>query len=469
MGDPLDDRLAELRDAPLSVAAPETVRARGERRRAQARAAAAGAAALALIGVLSGIALGIPQSAGSDSLRPAPFGSQAPAPSRQPVTAVAVDPAELLDPEAVARVRGGAWTPWRADEESTLPDLHACPEGPAHASHGLRRVLQGPEPLMVTSQVLAHPDGAAAAAAWQALVDDVERCPRRAADSEDGRASASYALAGGVEGSGADRVYGSATSRDCDGCAERGSHFSLSRVGSRVVLVWLNGAALEELPPLADAAEHRVRCAGDACAAPLPSSAPARSWALADAFLSPTQAGEAEGLALSEGRWRTTDPYEPDPAPLADPCGEGTVTLPGDVRESGERAMGSSREHGGSGLTQEVYRYSSSVIARDAYLEYAERYVRCSEVQDPNGPAGSTIRSAIVESGGQEADRLLVRRVPCQDGVCADQWSTYVMLARAGDALVVAGYTIAEDGDPREEAERLLLALHDHLREVAGT
>jgi hypothetical protein len=132
--------------------------------------------------------------------------------------------------------------------------------------------------------------------------------------------------------------------------------------------------------------------------------------------------------------------------------------------------MSSTREAGGSSLAQEAYRYSSSVVAHDAYLEYVARFQRCSDMPDPNGFDGSTIRSELIGPGDPPSgDRLLIRRIPCQEGSCTEHFASYVMVVREADALTVVGYAIAEDGDPLEQAGRLAIAVHEHLRRVAGT
>jgi hypothetical protein len=425
-------------------------------------AASAGAVAFGAASFIAAVLVGAGQ-ADRDALPAAPVASQEPS----PITEAAL----LLDAPTVERVRGGTWTEQPA-EASHSPFVTGCDEAPPgpQPSSGAVRALDGPEGTVVRSQVLAYRDDMGASMGWKTVWLDIERCPEQREQLAGGQeATTQVSLVHTLPESMSQRGYGTSRSRECADCAWRTEHFSFSQVGPHLVLVRLAGGELESLPALSEAAEQRVRCGGD-CAPPVPSQAAPRPWVLAEAFLSPAAAAAAEGPPMNEARWSVVEPYAPDQAPLADPCSEGSVPLAGEVVDSGERAMSSTREAGGSSLTQEVYRYSSSFVAYDAHLHYVDRFRRCSDVPDPNGFEGSTIRSELIGPGdAPSGDRLLVRRLPCQEDTCTDHFATYVMVVREADALTVVGYAIAEDGDPLEQAGRIVGAVHEHLRRVAGT
>lgn len=193
---------------------------------------------------------------------------------------------------------------------------------------------------------------------------------------------------------------------------------------------------------------------------PVMKEPPPAPWAMTEAFLPPEAAGEAE-----QPGWTVTSQLDPQDGPVADPCREGSAPLAEEVVEVVGRAMGSSREVGGSNLAQEVYRYSSPQSAADAFAVYEERYARCAEVPDDQAPEGQTIRSEVVD---RAPDRLLVRRIPCMSGGCTDHFSTYEMVVRVQDAVTVVAYAIAEDGDPAQDARALVAAVERRLREVVG-
>lgn len=460
MPDPLDDQLAALGQGPVRLAPAEAVRRRGEQRRARARALAAGSG-LAVVALLAGVALaaGGGGAGERDSLQPEPFASDAPDAEPGRVSAL------VLDASTLSRVRGGTWTV-QSEEPSTSPFITACAEatGGFEAVSGAVRTLEGPG-TVVRSQVLAYPDAVRATGAWKDVWLEIERCPEQQ-DAVDGPLRVHRTtLVRSLPDAGQHRAYGSWSSRQCPDCAEETEHFSFSFVGSRLVLVRLAGGELTSLPALTDAAEERARCEGE-CTRPTEEPPPPRttSWAVGDAFLSPERASQVE----SEG-WRVPARQTPDPAPLADLCGTGTVPGADRLREQAERAMSSTREAGGSSLAQEVYRYDSAETAKAAFAESLAGISRCEEVQDPNDEPGNTIRSEHVHAerrGTYEA--VLLRRVPCKSGSCVDHWATYLMLVHAAEALTVVGYTIAEDGDPRAEAEALLTAVAEHLAQTVG-
>lgn len=390
--------------------------------------------------------------AAADEVRSA-LGGIAPPPTPEPAT---VTPQQLLDGPSVQAVLGGSW--------STLPDLredvyvstYACPEGAPAARAGLSRGLESTDGQALGSQVLAFPDLATAAAVHAQLRTDVQRCPSRPEDSEDGRATASHELVPSLPGAGEDRFYLRTASRDCDDCPERAAVVAVARVGLWLVLVGGSPELEPELPRLADAAVAR---AGGTSAAPT-AGPPARDWSLSDAFLPPEVAAEAELPG-----WKVVSRLDPADGPVADPCRDGSPPMSEAVTEVAARAMGSTREAGGSNLAQEVYRYDSPDSAAEAFAVHEQRYARCAEVPEQSGPDGQSVRSEVV---ARTADRLLVRRIPCMSGGCAAHFSTYEMVVRVGSAVTLVAYAISEDGDPAEEAHALAAAVERRLRDVVS-
>ena len=188
--------------------------------------------------------------------------------------------------------------------------------------------------------------------------------------------------------------------------------------------------------------------------------APARDWSLSDAFLPPEVAAEAELPG-----WKVVSRLDPEDGPVADPCRDGSPPMSEAVTEVAARAMGSTREAGGSNLAQEVYRYDSPDSAAEAFAVHEQRYARCAEVPEQSGPDGQSVRSEVV---ARTADRLLVRRIPCMSGGCAAHFSTYEMVVRVGSAVTLVAYAISEDGDPAEEAHALAAAVERRLRDVVS-
>jgi hypothetical protein len=148
------------------------------------------------------------------------------------------------------------------------------------------------------------------------------------------------------------------------------------------------------------------------------------------AFLSPEAAARVERPG-----WSVDEDHEPEAGPLLDPCGDGGFPRADDIAASDERAMGSRREVGGSGLAQEVFRYSSPQAAADALAGYADAVERCPERPAPQSPEGYTDRYSVVEQAEEDGvRRLLVRRQPCMPGgQCTAHFRTYLFAARSGD------------------------------------
>lgn len=462
MADPLDARLAALRGGPLPALAPAaSVRARGDQRRARSRLAAG--AAMAVVAVLAGVALAA-GPAGRDALQPAPFATQpattdpepsprAPSPSPPPPS---VDPALLLSADAVGEALGGVWTA-DADRQDAYAGLHPCPEQvPALA--GRVRGYTGPDRRGAGQTVLLLADEAAAARAFAQLVDDVERCPVRPEDSEDGRATVAHDLLGGLPGTGPDRAYVRTRSRDCDDCTVWEGVTAVAPVGRHLVLAGVSTGRpgpmtdeeLARVTPLADAAIALVRCAPPQCSRPPVQVFPA-------AFLTPEQASQAEAPG-----WSVDEAYEPATEPLLDPCGD--QTEPPGARDSGERAMSSRREAGGSSLVQEVFVHDDDASAQAALEAYLDRVRRCPIAPAPQSPPDHTVERSLVEVAD---DQVLVRERYCGPE-CTDLYTTWVLLCRAGRLLSVARYGITEDGDPHEATPPLLAAVHAQLVRAGG-
>jgi hypothetical protein len=436
----------------------DNAESRGARGRPRSRALVAGAGVTA-VALLVGAALAAwPGGRDEDSLPAPPVASAAPAPG--------AEAALLLDPDTVGRLRGGTWTAEpavAADSSFVTP----CGEAPVEVDpvSGAVRTLLGPASTVVRSQVLSYPDETGAIMAWKTVFLAVERCPERRDQVEGAQRLSRITPVSSLPEPGAQRAYGSVSSRECDDCPRATEHFSYGQVGRRLVLVRLAEGELESLPALAAAAEERVGCGGDcgSGAAP-PQEAPTTSRSsLTDGFLPPDEAAQA----TDQPGWRVTAPFTADPAPLADPCREGTTPVAAKVVEAAERGLDEEREHAGSSLVQEIHRYNSATAAHEAYRAYVDRYRRCARVPDPHGSDGDTIRWELI--GPQDppyGDGELVRRTPCISGSCVPHFSTYAMVVRVEDVLSVVGYSVREDRDPIEDAGRLLAAVGDHLREV---
>lgn len=186
-------------------------------------------------------------------------------------------------------------------------------------------------------------------------------------------------------------------------------------------------------------------------APPSPSAAPA--LALDDAFLSPEQAGAAE----SPG-WSVDEAYEPSPGPVYDPCDEGTAPQAQALAASAERSMTSTREAGGSTLVQELYGYDDEVAAQDALIGYVRATEQCPTDDVPDTDADTVERTALRVTD----DRYLVRERYCNPE-CTGLYSTFTLVARAGQAVTVAAYAQGEDGEPEDAARALLDAVAEQL------
>ena len=436
-----DDPLGPLRETPLPPLAPAAaLRARGEQRRRRQRFAVAGATALtlALVGV-TGAAL----TGGADELRPAPFAGES------PETDALWD--ALLDPKDVEPVLGGAWDDLRGGESSFSPQLEGCPATAAAFPSSARFLTDGT--TVLGQGISLYADSAASDAAFQELLSSLRAC---------GESSPAYELFD----SGAQvmsRVFGQQLVQ-----GEPTRPFSVERVGRAVVTLVLEGRP-ELDPALTEAAAQEVReTLGEPVDGPTPirSSAPG-PWSTADALLSPEQAGAAEQPGWTVSASFVAD----DDSPVADPCGEEKVPVAEGRREQTERAMGSTREAGGSSLVQEVYRYDSAASAERAFAAYEQQYARCASAPNPDaGGPGWTTRSEVMDREvGPAGRRLLVRRIPCSpEGACTEHFSTYEIVVQQADGVSVVGYTIGEDGDPIEWARPLVVAVQERLRAVAG-
>ena len=207
MADDLD--LSALASGPAPDLAPASaVRARGEQRTRRTRALLAGSAALlVLAGAGTAIALaggGKPQSL---QIANTPTPSATASPQTTPL-----DPARyVLTAEDAGTAAGGVWLAEQVVDEPALP-LTVCPTGDGYAGAGARRTLRrGADHVL--SGVVVQSD----AARWvDGIRQDVTDCPRRAADSEDGRASDSFTLLSSESAD--DYVIVRDDYRDCDTC-----------------------------------------------------------------------------------------------------------------------------------------------------------------------------------------------------------------------------------------------------------
>lgn len=206
MADDLD--LASLASGPVpTLADPRTVRARGEQRRRRARALVASAAALVVLaGAGTAIALSSPGK---------PDALQVANPTATPTTAP--EPpnpaAHLLTPQDAARVAGGTWDPGAATSDQGVL-LHICPLGEGWSAPGISRFLESGNHGL--SSFVAVLDAGEPERWVRTFRNAAVACPRRAADSEDGRASNSFEVLTSTGTAGAVAIRD--TYRDCDTC-----------------------------------------------------------------------------------------------------------------------------------------------------------------------------------------------------------------------------------------------------------
>ena len=133
------------------------------------------------------------------------------------------------------------------------------------------------------------------------------------------------------------------------------------------LVVLLLGGFDDEGRPASTAPTASATPTGSASASPTPSPAgptaappEAAPWEVDAAFVTPEAASAAEERGFS------VSTEEGEPGPLLDPCGDGDFPLAGAIAASNERVLSSTREAGGSGLAQEVFRYATEQDAAAA-------------------------------------------------------------------------------------------------------
>ena len=235
--------------------------------------------------------------------------------------------------------------------------------------------------------------------------------------------------------------------------------FALSAVAGLGLLLLLRGTdstapVATVTTPASTSASPSTTPSASPASTPSPSpSPPAPAVALDGAFLSPEQADAAE----SPG-WSVDEAYEPVPGPVYDPCQQGAPPQEEAVVASAERAMGSSRETGGSSLTQELYGYADEQAASAAFDAYADATAQCPTGDVPDTD-GDTVERTVLPVAD---DRYLVRERYCNPE-CTGIYASYTLVARSGRALTVAAFSQGEDGEPEDAARSLLDAAAEQL------
>lgn len=308
----MDDLLRSLASGPVPALAPaEAVRRRGDQRRRRTRAAVAGASAAVVLAV-GGIAVAVTDEATGrpDSLVPATSGPTPSEPTFAPPepidTSRLVSPAALLPPSEAAAIEPGEWVGAGGDPDSSVR-LMACeqPREPlALGGYSGTLTRGGPSDMdVVHQQVLRFGSTALAGEALDQVRADVVRCPRRAADSEDGTGYAEnrlLPLSGGAVGV-AQRAA------DCARCASGTRYWAVVAEGPYVGYLSVSRDA--RLQTWADAVRERLRaCAATACP----------DLELPEDIDLPGQALLAEGERL----WAVTIGAEPADAPASDTANE---------------------------------------------------------------------------------------------------------------------------------------------------
>lgn len=167
--------------------------------------------------------------------------------------------AALMTPGDAAAVAGGSWHVSQPVQDGSSVLLIVCPTGDGYAGEGKRLSLESSSHLRVTNQVTR--EGSAAQGWLDALRDDITRCPHRAADSEDGKASETFALSGT---SSKETVVVVDTYRDCDTCAAHRSLWVVTGVGTLMSYAHLDATQESHALGWAGVMRERLRAAGAA-------------------------------------------------------------------------------------------------------------------------------------------------------------------------------------------------------------
>jgi hypothetical protein len=259
VSDDLDDLLGSLASGPVPpLAESAVVRGRGEQRRRRLRAAT-GVAAVALVvaGSSIGLAAGDDADSGIRYVTPTPTAT---AEATDPPTPT-VPPKErlrtaLLTAADLSAVAGGTWKTSSAPNDANYSLMQACPAADRHGTAGWSQQYDGPANAI--GQVQLFPgDGQAEV---DAIRGDVSRCPRRAADSADGKASASYAIPAGTSGHA--YLVVRQTDRDCDTCTERSSLWIVVAAGHLVSSLHTDTSELPRAAEYATRMVERMRASG---------------------------------------------------------------------------------------------------------------------------------------------------------------------------------------------------------------
>ncbi len=334
MSEPLEDRLRSLGEVPLPpMLAADAVVRRGDQRRRRTRALSASAVVVALLA--TGVAVRDVTAGGNDALQyaPAPAASATPSPSPTRTTPVGIEPttapaggagpaAGLLSPASAQRVAGGTWTTARTEPQGSFALLQPCPTSDVGGREGAYRFLERApgegSTLSVSSQVIDF-GPASAEGVLASLRSEVERCPRRADDSEDGKATSSFALEPAADEA---DVLVQQTSRDCDTCPETVRLTVAVADGDHVGYVTVPASERPRLTAWADAARDSLRCARAACAARrAPTASPGPGLRADDALRFDGIGAVEVGMTLAEAERAAGQPFTEFEDQLGNACG----------------------------------------------------------------------------------------------------------------------------------------------------
>lgn len=274
MADDLD--LASLASGPAPTLAPAAdVRARGRQRRQRTRALVAGSAAL-LVLASAGTAISLTRDPSPHSLQIADT------PTPTPTAAPDLNPAAyLLTPQDAARVAGGTWDPGSAVSDQGML-LYICPLGESWSAPGISRFLQrGNDGVanFVASLAAGQPRQ------WVGTFRDAaDACPRRAADSEDGRASNAFEVLTGATIP--DAVVIRDTYRDCDTCRPSVTLWVVVASDRLLSVASLGEAELPRLAQWLDVVRERLDSPNPNPPSPSPTPTPAYEQPVPDTELS---------------------------------------------------------------------------------------------------------------------------------------------------------------------------------------
>jgi hypothetical protein len=261
----LDSALASLTETPVPpLADAGTVRGRGDQRRRRTRVAVAGVSAAAVL-VTAGTVLAVDRRGRPDSLHVA----TTPTPTALPATADGAPPlaGALVQPSDAHDLLSGDWSqaaPWGDGTESIL---RGCSGTPIAGFHGVDSHLDDGHGRLLFAQVLNLGSPDASARAYQALLDDLRRCPRTPEGPPAGPHGEDGPTQFQVHRQGDSAVALAATKVVCsESCTPQTQDWVVAREGTLLGYIQLPGAGVAT--EWADVLHRRLAACGTGCPPP---------------------------------------------------------------------------------------------------------------------------------------------------------------------------------------------------------